>query len=59
MPRNISLFFKVHDAELAFQQGGPHVSKVKGEVFVEESGVRILASVLMVMALWRSVRKRA
>lgn len=42
--RNISLFFKVHDAELAFQPGWPHVSKVDGEVFVEESGVRILAS---------------
>ncbi|MFC6336216.1 TIGR02099 family protein [Pseudomonas sp. CCM 7891] len=42
--RNISLFFKVHDAELAFQPGWPHVSKVAGEVFVEESGVRILAS---------------
>ncbi len=41
--RNISLFFKVHDAELAFQPGWPHVSKVDGEVFVEESGVRILA----------------
>ena len=42
--RNISLFFKVHDAELAFQPGWPHVDKVNGEVFVEESGVRILAS---------------
>ncbi len=42
--RNISLFFKVHDAELAFQPGWPHVSKVNGDVFVEESGVRILAS---------------
>lgn len=42
--RNISLFFKVHDTELAFQPGWPHVSKVNGEVFVEESGVRILAS---------------
>ncbi|AZF35642.1 putative exported protein [Pseudomonas sp. R4-39-08] len=42
--RNISLFFKVHDAELAFQPGWPHVNKVDGEVFVEESGVRILAS---------------
>ncbi|AZF56766.1 YhdP family protein [Pseudomonas sp. R11-23-07] len=42
--RNISLFFKVHDAELAFQPGWPHVNKVNGEVFVEESGVRILAS---------------
>jgi hypothetical protein len=28
MPRSISLFFKVHDAELAFQPGWPHVSKV-------------------------------
>ena len=42
--RNISLFFKVHDAELAFQPGWPHVNKVNGEVFVEETGVRILAS---------------
>ncbi|KAA0949599.1 MULTISPECIES: YhdP family protein [unclassified Pseudomonas] len=42
--RNISLFFKVHDAELAFQPGWPHVGKVAGEVFVEETGVRILAS---------------
>ncbi|PTU02032.1 TIGR02099 family protein [Pseudomonas sp. HMWF031] len=42
--RSISLFFKVHDAELAFQPGWPHVSKVTGDVFVEGSGVRILAS---------------
>src|SRR5471032_2445332 len=42
--RNISLFFKVHDAELAFQPGWPHVSKVKGDVFIEDSGVRINAS---------------
>ncbi|MFW0757620.1 YhdP family protein [Pseudomonas sp. H11T01] len=42
--RSISLFFKVHDAELAFQPGWPHVSKVSGEVFIEGSGVRILAS---------------
>src|SRR5471032_3304301 len=42
--RNISLFFKVHDAELAFQPGWPHVSKVSGDVFIEDSGVRILAS---------------
>ncbi|MCU1741890.1 MULTISPECIES: YhdP family protein [unclassified Pseudomonas] len=42
--RNISLFFKVHDAELAFQPGWPHVSKVKGDVFIEDSGVRIKAS---------------
>ncbi|KAB0500413.1 YhdP family protein [Pseudomonas vancouverensis] len=42
--RSISLFFKVHDAELAFQPGWPHVSKVSGDVFVEDSGVRVLAS---------------
>lgn len=42
--RSISLFFKVHDAELAFQPGWPHVSGVTGDVFVEDSGVRILAS---------------
>lgn len=42
--RSISLFFKVHDAELAFQPGWPSVSKVSGDVFVEDSGVRILAT---------------
>ena len=42
--RSISLFFKVHDAELAFQPGWPSVSKVSGDVFVEDSGVRIYAS---------------
>ncbi len=42
--RSISLFFKVHDTELAFQPGWPHVSKVSGDVFIEDSGVRILAS---------------
>lgn len=42
--RSISLFFKVHDAELAFQPGWPSVSKVSGDVFVEDSGVRIFAS---------------
>jgi uncharacterized protein (TIGR02099 family) len=42
--RSISLFFKVRDAELAFQPGWPHVSKVSGDVFVEDSGVRVLAS---------------
>ena len=41
--RSISLFFKVHDAELAFQPGWPHVSKVRGDVFIEDSGVRIKA----------------
>ncbi|AKA26637.1 YhdP family protein [Pseudomonas chlororaphis] len=42
--RSISLFFKVHDAELAFQPGWPHIGKVDGDVFIEDSGVRILAS---------------
>ncbi len=42
--RSISLFFKVHDAELAFQPGWPPVSKVTGDVFIEDSGVRIFAS---------------
>ena len=42
--RNISLFFKVHDAELAFQPGWPHVRNVSGDVFIEDSGVRIMAS---------------
>ncbi|MEL6079007.1 DUF3971 domain-containing protein, partial [Stenotrophomonas maltophilia] len=34
--RSISLFFKVHDAELAFQPGWPHLSKISGDVFVED-----------------------
>ena len=42
--RSISLFFKVHDAELAFQPGWPHLGKISGDVFIEDSGVRILAS---------------
>lgn len=42
--RNISLFFKVHDAELAFQPGWPHLTKVNGDVFIEGSRVRIVAS---------------
>ena len=42
--RNISLFFKVQGAELAFQPGWPHVRNVSGDVFIEDSGVRIMAS---------------
>lgn len=42
--RSISLFFKVHDAELAFQPGWPHLTKVNGDVFIEGSRVRIVAS---------------
>ena len=42
--RNIGLFFKVHGVELAFQPGWPHVRDVAGDVFIEDSGVRIMAS---------------
>ena len=42
--RNISLFFKVHGVEMAFQPGWPHVREVAGDVFIEDSGVRIMAS---------------
>ena len=42
--RTLSLFFKVHGAELAFQPGWPHVRNVSGDVFIEDSGVRIMAS---------------
>jgi Predicted membrane protein len=34
----------VHGAELAFQPGWPHVRDVSGDVFIEDSGVRIMAS---------------
>ncbi|KQB53063.1 hypothetical protein AQS70_02465 [Pseudomonas endophytica] len=42
--RSVSLFFKVHGVELAFQPGWPHVRDVSGDVFIEDSGVRIMAS---------------
>ena len=41
--RSISLFFKVHDAALDFQPGWPQVQQVAGDVFIEDSGVRIKA----------------
>lgn len=41
--RSISLFFKVHDAALDFQPGWPQVQHVDGDVFIEDSGVRIMA----------------
>ncbi|PWB34947.1 TIGR02099 family protein [Pseudomonas sp. SDI] len=41
--RSISLFFKVHDAALDFQPGWPQVSKVDGDVFIDDAGVRIKA----------------
>ncbi|WP_369987944.1 YhdP family protein [Pseudomonas xanthosomatis] len=42
--RDISLYFKVHDAALDFQPGWPQVQQVDGEVFIEDTGVRIKAS---------------
>jgi uncharacterized protein (TIGR02099 family) len=42
--RVISLFFKVRNANLAFQPGWPQLTGVDGDVFVENSGVRIRAS---------------
>ncbi len=40
----MNLYFKVRDGELAYQPGWPALSKTVGEVFVEDSGVRVLAS---------------
>jgi uncharacterized protein (TIGR02099 family) len=42
--RAIDLFFKVRDAELAFQPGWPSLREARGEVFVEDSGVRVEVS---------------
>ncbi len=42
--RSISLFFKVHDAQLAFQPGWPELSKVDGSVWVQDGNVRVEAS---------------
>ncbi|MFK3798623.1 YhdP family protein [Pseudomonas sp. NPDC088444] len=42
--RVISLFFKVNNANLAFQPGWPQLTGVDGNVFVENSGVRIRAT---------------
>ncbi|WP_194789024.1 YhdP family protein [Pseudomonas sp. UFMG81] len=41
--RDISLFFKVHDAALDFQPGWPQVQQVEGDVYIEDTGVRIKA----------------
>ncbi|MBM7061560.1 TIGR02099 family protein [Pseudomonas sp. UL073] len=38
---SISLFFKTHDALLAFQPGWPELREARGDVFVEDSGVRV------------------
>jgi uncharacterized protein (TIGR02099 family) len=42
--RSISLFFKVHDATLAFQPGWPQLQQVDGNVFVQDGDVRVEAS---------------
>ena len=39
--RSISLFFAVHDAELAFQPGWPALREGRGKVFIEDTGVRV------------------
>ncbi|MFP5420356.1 MAG: YhdP family protein [Gammaproteobacteria bacterium] len=39
--RSISLFFAVHDAELAFQPGWPALLEGRGRVLIEDSGVRV------------------
>lgn len=39
--RSISLYFKVKDAELAFQPGWPVLREGRGEVLIENSGVRV------------------
>ena len=40
---SISLFFKVHDTELAFQPGWPVLHNVSGDVLIEDTGVRVRA----------------
>ncbi|MDD2159195.1 YhdP family protein [Pseudomonas sp. MIL19] len=39
--RSISLFFAVHDAELAFQPGWPALREARGTVSIEHTGVRV------------------
>jgi uncharacterized protein (TIGR02099 family) len=41
--RSISLFFKVHDAQLAFQPGWPVLRGARADVFIEDSGIRVRA----------------
>jgi uncharacterized protein (TIGR02099 family) len=42
--RTLSLYFKVRDAELAYQPGWPVLQQARGEVFVEDSGVTVAIS---------------
>jgi len=39
--RSLSLYFGVRDAELAFQPGWPVLREGRGEVLIEDSGVRV------------------
>lgn len=39
--RSLSLYFKVRDAEFAFQPGWPVLLDGRGEVLIEDSGVRV------------------
>ncbi|MBC9252158.1 TIGR02099 family protein [Pseudomonas alcaligenes] len=39
--RSLSLFFRVHDAELAFQPGWPVLREARGEVLIEDTGVQV------------------
>ncbi|MBA1271922.1 YhdP family protein [Stutzerimonas azotifigens] len=39
--RSLSLYFQVRDAELAFQPGWPALREGRGEVLIEDSGVRV------------------
>lgn len=41
--RALGLYFKVHDASLAYQPDWPPLREVRGEVFVEDRGVRVIA----------------
>lgn len=39
--RSLALYFKVRDAELDYQPGWPALHEGRGELFVEDSGVRV------------------
>lgn len=41
--RALGLYFKVRDAELAYQADWPPLTRLRGEVFVEDDGVRVQA----------------
>lgn len=47
--RALGLYFQVRDTELAYQPDWPPLSGVAGEVFVEDSGVRVNASAARVL----------